>query len=212
MNLVIQAFRFASEPFFFSKAQNRDSPELFAQVMRYFVVACCFIFLAVSVNLHWIGPLFLRGEGYWQGLFIVPFLLLGYLFFGIYMNLTIWFKLSDKNHYGTWFTLSGAVLTVILNFTLIPIMGILGAALTTLLVYFFMAGICYWYGQKHYPIPYQLGHSLLYIGASAALVWGFWNLDLENVWLRTAVAAAITLACLAGVFLYEKKHFAVKGI
>ena len=211
MNLVIQAFRFASEPFFFSRADNRNSPELFAQVMRYFVISCCFIFLAVSVNLHWIGPLFLRGEGYWQGLFIVPVLLLAYLFFGIYMNLTIWFKLSDKNHYGTWFTLSGAVLTVILNLALIPTMGILGAALTTFLVYFYMASICYWYGQKHYPIPYQLNNSLLYIGASGAIVWAFWSLDVENIWLRTALSAAITLSCLAGVYLYEKKNFSVKA-
>lgn len=211
MNLVIQAFRFASEPFFFSRAENRDSPALFAQVMRYFVIACCFIFLSVSLNLHWIGPLFLRGEGYWQGLHLVPILLMGYLFFGIYMNLTIWFKLSDKNHYGTWFTLSGALLTVILNISLIPLLGMVGAALTTFVVYFYMAAICYWYGQKYYPIPYQLSHAFLYITISALLVGGFWMLDFQNVWLETGVSLGLSGLFLVFAFLYEKKHFAVKA-
>lgn len=211
MSLVIQAFRFASEPFFFSKAENRNSPVLFAQVMRYFVIACCLIFLGVSINLHWIGPLFLRGEGYWQGLYIVPVLLLGYLFYGIYLNLAIWFKITDKNHYGTWFTLIGAVLTVILNFSLIPLMGMLGAAMTTFFVYLFMAGICYWYGQKHYRIPYQLSHALSYIIVSAALVYAFWSLDIENIWLKTGLSTLITLCYLAFVFFYEKRNFTVKA-
>jgi O-antigen/teichoic acid export membrane protein len=211
MNLVIQAFRFASEPFFFSKAENRDSPALFAQVMRYFVVACCFIFLAVSTNLQWIGPLFLRGEGYWQGLHIVPLLLLGYLFFGIYMNLTIWFKLSDKNHYGTWFTLSGALLTVILNISLIPLLGMVGAAITTFAVYFYMEAICYWYGQKFYPIPYQLSHALLYVTGTSLLVWGFWMLDFQNIWIKTGISISLSGLFLLFVFLYEKRHFAIKA-
>lgn len=211
MNLVIQAFRFASEPFFFSRAENRNSPALFAQVMRYFIIACCFIFLAVSINLHWIGPLFLRGEGYWQGLHIVPILLLGYLFFGIYMNLTIWFKLSDKNHYGTWFTLSGALFTVILNVSLIPLLGMVGAALTTFVVYFYMAAICYWYGQKYYPIPYQVKNAFGYIVVSVLAVCGFWMLDIENIWLKTALSIGLSGLFLLIVFLYEKRNFAVKA-
>ncbi len=210
MNLVIQAFRFAAEPFFFSKAEDKSSPELFAQVMRYFIVACCLIFLGVSLNLHWIGPLVLGRGAYLQGLHIVPLLLMGYLFFGVYMNLAIWFKLTDKNYYGTWFTISGAVLTVILNITLIPVMGLMGAALTTLVVYFYMAAICWWYGQKHYPIPYQLKHSALYILGTSAIVWAFWSVEMENIWLRTAASMGITLLFMAFVFFYEKKNFAVK--
>ena len=210
MNLVIQAFRFAAEPFFFSKAEGKNSPPLFAQVMRYFVVACCLIFLGVSVNLHWIGPLVLRGDDYWQGLHIVPFLLLGYLFFGIYLNLSIWFKLTDRNYYGTWFTLIGAILTVILNVSLIPVMGMMGAAITTLAVYFIMAALCYWYGQKHYPVPYQLGHSAWYILGTSALVWAFWSVEMDNVWIRTAASMGITLVFAAFVFFYEKRNFAVK--
>ncbi len=211
MNLVIQAFRFASEPFFFSKADNRNSPELFSRVMQYFIIACCFIFLAVSVNLHWIGPLVLRDPAYWRGFDIVPILLLGYLFFGIYMNLAIWFKLADKNKYGTWFTLSGALLTVILNFSLIPVFGMVGAALSTLAVYLYMAAICYYYGQKHYPIPYRLSSAFAYIIGTAAIVYGFLALDVDNVWLKTALSMGITLLYLLFAFFYEKKNFSVKA-
>ena len=211
MNLVIQAFRFASEPFFFSKAADRNSPTTFAQVMQYFVIACCFIFFAVSINLHWISPLVLQDAIYWRGIEIVPVLLLAYLFFGIYMNLAIWFKLADKNKYGTWFTVSGAILTIILNYTLIPLWGMMGAAVSTLVVYAFMAFICYWYGQKHYPIPYRLAHSLGYILGSTLLVYGFLALDIEHIWLKTTLSMGLTLLSLLFVFFYEKKHFPVKS-
>ncbi|WP_017732038.1 lipopolysaccharide biosynthesis protein [Nafulsella turpanensis] len=210
MNLAIQAFRFASEPFFFSRASDRSSPKLFAQVMQYFVIACCLILFGVSVNLHWLGPLVLGDAEYLRGLEIVPVLLLGYLFFGIYMNLAIWFKLADKNSYGSWFTISGAVLTIILNYTLIPWLGMMGAALATLAVYFYMAVICYYYGQRHYPIPYRLGHSMGYILATSALVFGFLVLEIERFWLKTALSMGLTLLYLIFVFFYEKRHFPVK--
>src|SRR6185369_1828694 len=90
MNLAVQAFRMAGEPFFFSQASDRSSPQLFAKVNHYFVIVCCTILLGVSINLDLLK--LLVQSDYWDGMIIVPPLLLGYLFFGVYSNFTIWFK------------------------------------------------------------------------------------------------------------------------
>ncbi len=210
MMLAIQAFRYASEPFFFSKAEEKDSPVMFASVMHYFTITCCFILFAVTVNLSWLAPIFLKRDIYLEGLEVVPILLLAYLFFGIYANLSIWFKLSDKTSYGTWFTGSAAVLTVILNLLLIPIMGYLGAAFATLFVYLYMAIICYYFGQKHYPIPYKLGPALAYILLSTAAAYLLRYAMPAADWITTIIGIGATLLYIVGVVFYEKKGFPAK--
>lgn len=205
MNLAIQAFRFAAEPFFFSKAADKNSTALFSQVMHYFIIVCCFILFAVVVNLNWIAPIFLRNPIYWEGLEIVPVLLLGYLFYGVYVNLSIWFKLTDQTKYGTWFTGIGAILTVVLNVILIPLIGYMGAAVTTLLVYFSMAAMCYYYGQKFYPIPYKTFGGLLYIALSVVAAYLVLALMPDNQWAGIATGIIATLAFLVAVGLYERK-------
>lgn len=210
MNLTIQAFRYASEPFFFSQAANKNSPELFSKVMYYFVIACSLIFFAVTINLNWIAPLVLRDPEYWAGLEIVPILLLAYMFLGIYQNLSIWFKLTDRTKYGTWFTGSGAILTVGLNIVLIPNIGYLGAAFTSLVVYLYMTAICYIYGQKYYPIPYNVKGSFAYIAGSVLLAYGVLNLPFESETAATIAHIGITIAFMAFVFFYEKRNFTVK--
>lgn len=210
MNLAIQAFRFAAEPFFFSRGADKNSPGLFGQIMHYFIIVCCLIFFAVSVNLPWIAPLFLRDPLYLKGLEVVPVLLLGYLFYGVYLNLSIWFKLTDQTKYGTWFTTVGAVLTVALNFALIPLIGYMGAAVASFLVYFSMAALCYYYGQRHYPIPYRSLTGILYIVFTTALVYLLLALMPEEDWMATTVGIGATLLFLAVIGLYEKKKFSSK--
>ncbi|WP_224995183.1 polysaccharide biosynthesis C-terminal domain-containing protein [Cesiribacter sp. SM1] len=205
MMLAIQAFRYASEPFFFSKAEEKNSTTMFATVMHYFIIVCCMILFAVTVNLPWIAPIFLKRDIYLEGLEVVPILLLAYLFFGVYVNLSIWFKLSDKTGYGTWFTGTGAALTVILNLLLIPIMGYIGAALATLIVYSYMAFICYYYGQKHYPIPYKLGPALVYIIFTTVVACLLLYFMPESDWMIITLGIGTTILYIAGVVLYEKK-------
>lgn len=211
MNLTIQAFRYASEPFFFSQASSRNSPELFSKVMHYFIIVCCLIFFGVTVNLNWITPIVLRNKEYWQGLEVVPVLLLAYMFLGIYQNLSIWFKLTDRTKYGTWFTGTAAILTVVLNILLIPRLGYLGAALTSLLAYFYMTAVCYIYGQKYYPIPYKLKSAAAYITGAGLLAYGVLSIPFESEIIATVAHIGITLIVFAGVFFYEKKNFAVKA-
>jgi O-antigen/teichoic acid export membrane protein len=161
MTLAVQAFRMAAEPFFFSIHKNEDSKNVYAKVMNYFVLVCTIIFLGVVLHLGLFE--YILGAGYRAGLGVVPILLLANLFLGIYMNLSIWYKVSDKTIYGAYITFIGAILTIVLNIVLIPTMGYMGSAYATAICYFAMSAICYFAGQKYYHVPYQLNIVFKYI-------------------------------------------------
>lgn len=170
MSLIIQAFRYAAEPFFFSQSTEKNSPATFALVLKWFTLCCAFIFVGISLNLSWIGPLFLTRAVYRTGLGVVPILLLANLFLGVYYNLSVWFKLTDKTYFGTYLGAAGAVLTIVLNFLLIPVLGYMGSAWATLACYFMMAGLCWWLGERHFPVPYPVGRLLLWLAGAVVLV------------------------------------------
>ena len=206
MNLTIQAFRYAAEPFFFSSSDNKNSPELFAKVMHWFVIVCSFILIAVSINLDIIGLIFIRGAEYREGLHIVPILLLAYLFLGVYFNLSIWFKLSDQTHYATRITVVGAILTIGLNLILIPVLGYTGSALATFGCYFSMAVICYFIGQRYYYIPYKTFKDLSYICGTALLTYAVMQVKLDNQILATSFHLMIVLVYMGIVVFLERKE------
>lgn len=205
MALAIQAFRYAAEPFFFSNASDKESPQLFAKVNHYFVIVCCILLLAVGTNLD-IVKHFLRDSEYWVGLPIVPILLLAYLFNGVYYNMTVWFKITDKTHYATIITVFGAVVTIVANYILIPIAGYMGSSWATLICFFSTTTLCYLLGQKFYPIPYNIPKSLAYIIITTLLVYAVNAVFLEEQWLATAFHAIILLAYVVVVYLIEKKE------
>ncbi len=169
MTLAIQAFRFASEPFFFSNAKDKNAPELFAKVMKYFVLVCMAIFLFVSVNAGWLSDFLIRRDEYKEGLNIVPVLLIANIFMGIYFNLSIWYKLTDKTYWGTYITIFGAIITVAGNYFLIPVFGYYGSVWANLACYFSMAVASYIIGQKYYPINYPIVTILGYMGIGVCL-------------------------------------------
>ena len=205
MTLTIQAFRYAAEPFFFSQAQDKNSPMAFATVMKWFVIACAFIFLFISANLEDFA--FFIGPQFWDGLMVVPVLLLANLFLGIYYNLTVWFKLTDKTHFGTYISFGGAAITILLNLLLIPVLGYMGSAIATLICYFSMALVCYLLGSRHYPIPYPVGAITGYILLAIGLVWAAFYVEVDNVWLRHAYHLALCGAFAAVVWVRERHHF-----
>ncbi|TDN37612.1 polysaccharide biosynthesis protein [Hymenobacter sp. UV11] len=170
MSLIIQAFRYAAEPFFFAQSTEKNSPATFALVLKWFTLCCAFIFVGISLNLSWVGPLFLRRPEYLTGLGVVPILLLANLFLGVYYNLSVWFKLTDKTYFGTYIGAAGAVLTIALNIALIPVMGYMGSAWATLACYFMMAALCWWLGERHFPVPYPVGRLLAWLLVAVALV------------------------------------------
>jgi O-antigen/teichoic acid export membrane protein len=204
MSLAVTAFRYAAEPFFFSNASDKNSPELFARVNYYFVIVCCVLLVAVGTNLD-VLKYFLADERYWEGLHIVPVLLLGYLFLGVYFNFSIWFKLTDKTYWGTIITIGGAVITVLGNYLLIPYFGYEGSSMATLICYFVMTASCYYIGQKYYPIPYKIGKSAAYIVGSAALVYIVNSVTLSNAWLALSFHTAVIVFYLLTIFYIERK-------
>jgi O-antigen/teichoic acid export membrane protein len=209
MNLAITAFRYAAEPFFFSNASEKNSPQLFAQVNHYFVIVCCVILLAVSINLD-ILKYFLADAQYWEGLHIVPILLLAYLFLGLYYNFSVWFKLTDKTHYGTLITIAGVAITIAGNYFLIPLAGYEGSAVAALLCYAGMTALCYLLGQRFYPIPYSIIKAMLYILFTVLLVYGVLAIHIENQYAATAFHIAVIFAYLLVVCVIEWKNFRMK--
>ncbi|RZK27702.1 MAG: polysaccharide biosynthesis protein, partial [Hymenobacter sp.] len=208
MSLIIQAFRYAAEPFFFSQSTEKNSPATFALVLKWFTLCCAFIFVGISLNLNWVGPLFLRRPVYLTGLNVVPILLLANLFLGVYYNLSVWFKLTDKTYYGTYIGAAGAVLTIALNFVLIPVLGYTGSAWATLACYFLMAALCWWLGERHFPVPYPVGRLLLWLlGAVGLVVLGQAGIRvLHHPVARYAVGLLLPLLFLSLVYVAEGRQ------
>ena len=169
MILFIQTFRFAAEPFFFSYEKKNDSRKIYADVLKYFSIFSAFIFLVVMLYLdvvkHLVGGSFQSA----RGIEIVPILLMANLFLGIYYNLSVWYKLTEKTSYGALLAIFGALITLILNIILIPRIGFIGSAWATLVCYFSMMLASLYLGRKHYPIPYDLKRVFSYIFLSFVL-------------------------------------------
>ena len=172
INLAIQAFKLAAEPFFFSISQEKNAPQTYARVMKWFVILLALMFLNVTLYLD-VWKLYV-GK-YTQALDVVPVLLLSYVFLGIYYNLTVWYKLTDKTFYGTYIMVIGSAITIIFNWLLIPVWGYHACAWGTLLCYTVMMWLSYQWGQKYYPIPYATGRLLSYLGIMLALYFVQWG-------------------------------------
>jgi O-antigen/teichoic acid export membrane protein len=171
MTIFIQTFRYAAEPFFFSQAKESNSKEVYADVMKFFVIICSIIFLGTMLNMSWI-QLFV-GPHFRSGLHVVPILLLANLCLGVFFNLSIWYKLSGETRFGAYLTLYGAVVTLLLNFIWIPssgyFAGYMGSAWATLICYASMMVISYVIGQRKYYIRYDLPRILGYLFISLTL-------------------------------------------
>ncbi|MFI5195950.1 MAG: polysaccharide biosynthesis C-terminal domain-containing protein [Chitinophagales bacterium] len=214
INLVIQAFKLAAEPFFFSISQKEDAKHTYARVMKWFIILLTVMFLNVMLYLD-VWKYFV-GKEYQQAMGIVPLLLLSYIFLGVYYNLTVWYKLIDKTHYGTYIMVIGALVTIIFNWLLIPVWGYYACAWGTVLCYGIMMCLSYYWGQKYYPIPYDVPKLAKYFGLMLLLF--FINYGISKV-----VASAILHICIGTVlfaaYLYyiytqekeELKRFPVIG-
>jgi O-antigen/teichoic acid export membrane protein len=167
MTLFVQAYRYAAEPFFFSQFKSDDAKLTYARVMKLFVLVCGVIFLFIMMYMDIIRHFI--GKTYWEGLGVVPVLLLANICLGIFYNLSMWYKLTGKTAFGAWFAIAGAIVTIMLNLILIPKMGYMGAAWTTLICYAFMMVASWITGQKHYKVPYETGRILAWVVSAVAL-------------------------------------------
>ncbi len=197
MSLFIQAFRFAAEPFFFSHAKTTDKKTIYAQVMDYFLIICFGIFLLVTLFIDMFK--YFIDTPYYEGLKVVPILLLANLCLGVYYNLSIWYKLSDQTNKGALISLIGAGITIVLNIWWIPVFGYEGSAWATFVCYFSMMVICYFMGAKYFPINYHIKHAAGF--AFLALVLFFTgNFFRTHLQYENPIASYVVSAFLFAIF------------
>lgn len=205
MSLFVQMFRFAAEPFFFSQSKEVNAKQVYADVMKYFVIFGLLIFLLVTLYIdifkYFIGP------KHWEGLFIVPIVLMANLLLGIFFNLSIWYKLQDKTKYGAWIALGGASITILFNVLLVPRYSYFGAAIGHLACYLFMVILSYFQGQKHYRVPYDLSTLLMYF-ALALLVFAIsYYIKPEYQVSRLLLNSCLLIVFIILVYFNEKHSF-----
>ncbi|MGK9117437.1 oligosaccharide flippase family protein [Olivibacter jilunii] len=204
LSIFVNAFRLGAEPFFFSHAKTPNAKTTYALIMDYFIISIVIIFVGLVVNID-ILKYFIRGQGmeqqlqYWSGLKIVPILLMAYIFLGIYMNLSIWYKLSDQTRYGLYISGIGALVTIILNYIYIPKYSYVASAWITMITYACMMILSYVLGQKNYPIPYHTFKNLAYIVCAIILSWLSFSIFERNL----IIGNGLLLLFLIGIYLKE---------
>ncbi|NJB71538.1 O-antigen/teichoic acid export membrane protein [Saonia flava] len=163
MTLFGTAFRMGIEPFFFSHSSSSKPQLAYAQITNYFVILGSVILLGVIVFSDVLKVIFIQNKEYWEAMTIVPIVILAAFFLGIYHNLSVWYKVTDKTIYGAYISLIGAILTIIINYALIPEIGYMASAIATLSAYGSMMFLSYFFGRKYYPVPYNMRKILFYL-------------------------------------------------
>ena len=202
MTIFIQAFRLGAEPFFFNHAKEKNATRTYATILKYFVVVGAIGLLLIVGFVDIIKNQLVNNEAYHIAMEIVPVVLLANLCLGIYHNLAIWYKLTDKTRYGMYFSIVGALVTVVLNLLLIPKIGFMASAYATLAAYALMMFISYFYGKKYYPIPYDLKR----IGAYLLMAILFSIVSFYKFRENYLVSAILLGIFVSVVFLTEKKE------
>ncbi len=169
MTLFSTAYKLGIEPFFFKEAQEKSPQKTYALILEVFVILGCSLLLMVVVFADVLKLIFIGDKEYWQAMKIVPIILLANFCLGIYQNLSVWYKVTDKTKFGAYISVFGAVITIGLNIILIPAYSYVGSAVATLIAYAFMAYCSYLLGKKYYPIPYNISKISFYICLSVIL-------------------------------------------
>ena len=213
VNIFIQVFRIGAEPFFFNKSEKKDAPKTYARVMKLFVIASCVVFLIVSLFADTIWGQYLMGvknhPEYAEGIGTIPIIALAYVFLGIYYNLTVWYKLTNKTIYGAYITLGGAAITIVFNYISIPYLGYWGSAWTEVVCYGTMMFVSYKLGQKHYYIPYAWKKLVGYVLISVSLYLLYYGMSYLTDNTLIQISFAIVLLSLFVLFIgkVERKEF-----
>ena len=194
MAMLTQAFRFAYEPFVFSKSKEKDSREMYAKAMKFFIIFTLLAFLAVMFYLDILR--YILGRDYWVGLKVVPIVMAAEMFMGIYFNLSFWYKLIDETRWGAYFSLIGCTILVAMNVLLIPKYGYMACAWASFFCNLLMMLLSYFVGQKKFPIEYDLKSAFLYFGVATVLYVAGMALPIQSEWLRLGYRTI-----LLGVFI-----------
>lgn len=203
MTLFATAFRLGIEPFFFSHASAKNAKETYAGITHYFVIFGAIILVVVIVFIDLLKVVVIQNPAYWAAMSVVPLILLANLFLGIYHNLSVWYKITDRTKFGAWISAFGAFVTIALNLALIPFFGYLGSAIALLSACGSMVLLSYYFGQKYYPVPYDLKKIMVYLGLSI----GFSVLSFYVFRGNYFIGVSLLLLFLGVVILFEKEQF-----
>jgi len=195
MVMFTQAFRFAYEPFVFSRNKGEDSKKLYADAMKYFIIISLLIFLGIMFYMDLLK--YIVDPSYFEGLRVVPIVMIGQAFFGIYFNLSIWYKLIDETQWGAWFSVIGSSIIVLGNVLYVPVYGYIACAWATVVGYAIIMVISYFFGQKKYPIQYDLKGAAIYTLLSVVLYLAYLYVDFQvmayNLIFRTGLLAVFVI-------------------
>ena len=206
MVLFIQMFRYAAEPFFFKKSENSDAKKLYADIMNYFIIFGLIIFLGVIFYIDILK--YFIAEEFWEGLYVVPILLIAKLIFGILFSLSIWYKVTDKTKYGILIAGIGAIITIALNIILLPKIGYLGSAFASLLSYSVMLVVSYYLSTKHYLINYNFKKISFYFILAFALFAISKISGTESKIIFYSINTLLLFGFITTAYLIEKKSLA----
>ncbi|MFC2152864.1 lipopolysaccharide biosynthesis protein [Bacteroidota bacterium] len=204
MVLFIQMFRYAAEPFFFKNSEHKDAKKLYADVMNYFIIFGLIIFLGVMFYID-ILKYFIAKE-FWEGLKVVPILLVAKLIFGILFSLSIWYKVTDKTKYGIIVAVTGAIITIVLNIFLLPIIGYVGSAFASLFSYSVMLIVSYLLSRKHYLINYNFRKIGFYFIMAFVLFSLSKIMESDNKIVMYTINTVLLVAFIISAYLVEKRH------
>ena len=197
MAMFTQAFRFAYEPFVFGKSKEKDSREMYAQAMKFFIIFTLLAFLAVMFYLDILRHVI--GRDYWDGLWVVPIVMAAEIFMGIYFNLSFWYKLIDETRWGAYFSLTGCIILILMNIFLVPQYGYIACAWAGFTGYGVAMLLSYFVGQKKYPIQYDLKAIGMYVLLAAVLYVAAEYVSIDNIYLRMAYRTVLLLLFIAYV-------------
>jgi len=206
MTLFATGFRLGIEPFFFSHSNSENPQKAYAQITNYFVILGSTILLTVIVFADVLKVLIVRNEAYWEAMPVVPILILASFFLGIYHNLSVWYKVTDKTRYGAFISGIGAIITLVINYFGIPHFGYVASAFATLFAYGTMMILSYYIGKKQYPIPYNLRKTGFYLSISILFsILSFY------VFERNLIVGSILLVLFLGI-LYKLENEKLKQL
>ena len=207
MTLFVTAYRMGIEPYFFKQMNNENAKNNYAKVTEYFSFFASIVAMGIIANISWLKVIFITDHSYWTAMDIVPIIVIANLCFGIYYNLSTWYKVTDRTHFGTLISWFGAGLTIVLHFLFLKQYGFMVSAWVTFIAYFLMMVLSYFLGQKYYPIPYRVKKISFFL--VMLMVFSFISVKYfnYNVWLSN-----ILFLIYSGILLYSEKEFILSKI
>ena len=207
MAMLTQAFRYAYEPFVFSKSKDKDSKLMYANAMKYFIIFTLLAFLAVVFYIDILK--YILAPDYWSGLKVVPIVMMAEIFMGIYFNLSFWYKLIDETKWGAWFSFAGCAVLIAINVFFVPIYGYMACAWAGFAGYGVAMLLSYFVGQKKYPIQYDLKSIGKYVAMAGVLYVISEYLPFENVWVLLVIRTCLLLVFVGYIV---KNDFPLKSL